>query len=65
MMSMNETNLERKKVIQSFGETLQRLSLSRIDAMESYLLKSIIIYKSGMFFLLLLIFIDFLWVFFV
>ena len=48
-MSINETNLERKKTIQNFGDTLQRLSLARIDAMENYLLKSIIIYKSGNF----------------
>ena len=46
-MCMNETNPERKKVIQNFGDTLQRLSLARIDAMENYLLKSVIIYKSG------------------
>ena len=46
-MSINETNLERKKCIQNFSDTLQRLSTTRIDAMENYLLKSIIIYKSG------------------
>jgi hypothetical protein len=49
-MSINETNLEKKKIIQNFGDTLQRLSSARIDIMENYLLKSIIIYKSGIFF---------------
>lgn len=48
-MTMNETNVERKKTIQTFSDYLQRLTQTCVDSREFYLIKSIALYKSGMF----------------
>jgi hypothetical protein len=46
-MVAGELNKDRLKQIQGFQENLQRFVSHRVDPMEFFLLKSIVIYKSG------------------
>lgn len=43
----DEDNIEKKQLIQEFQKTLNKFAEFKVDLMEFYLLKSIILFKSG------------------
>ena len=43
----NEENQEKRKLIQNFQNILQKFTHFKVDLMEFYLLKSIVLFKSG------------------
>ena len=43
----HDENEEKRKFVQSFQQIIQKFSLFKVDIMEFYLLKSIVLFKSG------------------